>query len=413
MASTIVTFDFALKEWYTKSRMEDLIFSDRPFLGSVKRETEFQGSGHPVPILYRAPQGISVDLADAQSNATNVEGLQFLITAGTVSASVEIGDKVMKASRANPGAFLQNKKTEIDNLHEGVADTVAIALAGDGGQSLGRRAGALSGNVLTLLDKGDVHKFHVGMRLVASDNPGATSTDSLRAGTPAVVTEVNLAAGTVTSTTWGNITSFAANDYLFRAGMFNGNEGKFVMWGVQAYIPSAAVATPTQIYSSGARTADRVRLAGHAIPAADLTGKGLEERIQILGSRMSGRGMAPGPDCYYLNPEDWQNLAISLQSRGTRALSDESTRFGYKYLSVIAGAKEAKVYADRYFPVGTVFGLKKDSWTLYSLTELIHKVNGDGLEMLRKSTTNDYEYRLVSYPGLGCNAPGHNGRAPL
>jgi hypothetical protein len=412
MASTIVTFDFALKEWYTKSRMEDLIFSDRPFLGSVKRETEFQGSGHPVPILYRAPQGVSVDLADAQTNATNVAGLQFLITAGTVSASVEIGDKVMKASRANPGAFLQNKKTEIDNLHELVADTVAVSLAGNGGQALGQATGTItSGGVVTLADKGDIHKFHVGMKVQVSVGDGSDTSHALVSGGPIVVDAVDLAGGTFTlNSKPGGWT--ASGLYFFRNGVFYGDVGKFVMWGVQAYIPSAAT-TPAAIYSSGARTADRVRLAGHAIPAADLTGKGLEERIQILGSRMSGRGMAPGPDCYYLNPEDWQNLAISLQSRGTRALSDESTRFGYKYLSVIAGAKEAKVYADRYFPVGTVFGLKKDSWTLYSLTELIHKVNGDGLEMLRKSTTNDYEYRLVSYPGLGCNAPGHNGRAPL
>jgi hypothetical protein len=161
------------------------------------------------------------------------------------------------------------------------------------------------------------------------------------------------------------------------------------------------------------RLTDRVCLAGMAVPSADLTGKGIEERIQILGSRLTGRGMAPGADSYFLNPEDWQNLAIALQSRGERSLSDDSAKFGYEYLSVIAGAKKAKVYADRYFPSGVVFGLKKDVWTLYSLEELVHTLKGDSLEMLRKSDANDYEYRLVSYPGLGCSAPGHNGRAPL
>jgi hypothetical protein len=410
MASTLSTFDFALKEWYTKDRIESVIFSDRPWLGMIKKETEFQGRGHPVPVLYRAPQGVAVSLADAQSNATSVVGTQFMVTAGDVSASVDIGDKVIKASRANPGAFLQNKKAEIDNLYELVSDTLAIALAGNGGQSLGQRA-SISSNTITLLDKADVHKFHVGMVLVASANDGSDASHALRTGS-AAVTAVDLAAGTVTVDNAAGITSFANSDHLFRRGMFFGDTAKFVMHGVQSYVWTHASAPPA-IYSSGSRTADRVRLAGMAVPAADLTGKGIEERIQILGSRLTGRGMAPGADCYFLNPEDWQNLAIALQSRGQRSLTDDSTKFGYKYLSVIAGAKEAKVFADRYFPSGVVFGLKKDVWTLFSLEELIHALKGDGLEMLRKSSTNDYEYRLVSYPGLGCSAPGHNGRAPL
>lgn len=411
MASTLTTYDFALKEWLTDDRVENLVFQDRPFLGNVKKETEFQGSGHPVPVIYRAPQGIAVSLSDAQTYTSNVAGAQFLVTAGDLSGTVDIGDKVIRASRSNAGAFLQNKKAEVEGLHGMMADALAISLVGNGGGSVGRR-GSLSSNTITLLDKSDVHKFHVGMPLKASANDGSDTSHALRAGTVATVTAIDLAAGTVTVDNAANITSFADNDYLFRAGTFYGDQNKFVMWGVQAYVVASGT-TPWTMYSQARGATDRTRLGGFAMASTDLTGKGIEERIQILGSRMSGRGMAPAPDSYYLNPEDWQNLAISLQSRGTRALSDDSTSFGYKYLSVIAGAKEAKVFADRFFPAGHVFGLKTDSFTLYSLDDLIGKVNGDGLEMLRKSTTNDYEYRLVSYPGLGCNAPGWNGRAPL
>lgn len=408
MASTLTTFDFALKEWFNSERIQQIIFSDRPFLGMVKKETEFQGSGHPVPILYKAPQGVAVGLTDAQSNKTNVGGLQFMITAGDVSAAVDIGDKVMKASRSNPGAFLQNKKTEIENLYEMVSDVIAIALAGNGGQSLGQASGAISTLTFTLTDKTDIHKFHVGMVLESSTGDGSDAAHTLDSGT-ATVTAVDLAAGTFTvnaDPSWGS------NQYFFRRGMFYGDTTDFVMWGVQAYIWTDA-STPVAIYSSGARMSDRVRLAGMAVPSADLTGLGIEERIQVLGSRLTGRGMAPGVDSYFLNPEDWQSLAIALQSRGERPLTDDTTSFGYQYLNVIAGAKKAKVFSDRYFPAGVCFGLKKDTWTLYSMEELIHTLKGDGLEMLRLSTANDYEYRLVSYPGLGCNAPGHNGRCPL
>lgn len=413
MASTVTTFDFALKEWFNGERVENLIFADRPLLGRLKKETEFQGSGHPVPVISGVPQGVAVSLTDAQSNATNITGVQFMVTAGDVSASVEIGDKVMKASRANPGAFLQNKKTEIEGLHGLVSDILAIAMAGNGGQSIGViGSGGWSSTTCTLEDPADVHKFHVGQVLVASANDGSsTSHTLLGSGATATVTATDPAAGTITVDSVPG--SWVAGSYLFRRGMFFGNTTKFVSHGIASYVSNAAA--PPALYSVSAadRLAYRQLLAGMSVPSADLTGKGIEERIQILGSRLTGRGKAPGADAYYMNPEDWQSLAIALQSRGQRALTDESTRFGYKYLEVIAGAKEAKVFADRYFPVGTVFGLREGTFTLYSLEELIHVLKGDGLDMLRKSGANDYEYRLVSYPGLGCNMPGHSGRAPL
>jgi hypothetical protein len=45
--------------------------------------------------------------------------------------------------------------------------------------------------------------------------------------------------------------------------------------------------------------------------------------------------------------------------------------------------------------------------------DLIHPVTADGLTILRKGTTNDYEYRLESWPQLACNAPLYNGRVPV
>jgi hypothetical protein len=54
-----------------------------------------------------------------------------------------------------------------------------------------------------------------------------------------------------------------------------------------------------------------------------------------------------------------------------------------------------------------------DNWKLWSAGELIRPVQADGLTILRKSTTNDFEYRLESWPQLACNAPLNNGRVTL
>jgi hypothetical protein len=71
------------------------------------------------------------------------------------------------------------------------------------------------------------------------------------------------------------------------------------------------------------------------------------------------------------------------------------------------------IYADRHCPKGTFFALREENWWISSMGELIHAQNEDGLEMLRKASSTDYELRLLSYPILGCNAPKNNGRVPL
>ena len=114
-----------------------------------------------------------------------------------------------------------------------------------------------------------------------------------------------------------------------------------------------------------------------------------------------------------MHPEDWQNLAIALQSRGQRPLKDDSTSFGYMYLEVIGGGAMAKIFADPFFLKGTAFSLSMKTFELLSMRDLIHPLNNDGFKMLRKSDSDDYEFRAVSYPGLGNNAPGFSARVPV
>jgi len=128
---------------------------------------------------------------------------------------------------------------------------------------------------------------------------------------------------------------------------------------------------------------------------------------------MAGRLKSKVPTHGFLNPEEWQQLEGQLQSRGIRSLDDESTRFGFKTLSVMAGGAECRIYADRACPTGNFFGLRMDNWTLTSMEELIHPLMGDGLTLLRAPTTNDFEYRLESFCQLYTNAPLWQGRVPL
>lgn len=415
MASTITTFDFAMKERYVPEKVEALMFSDRPLLAKIAKDETLSGDQVIQPLIYGAPQGLSatlgataMDIALAGTGA-NVSGVKFTVPVGGYNAWVEIGDKAIVLSRDNPGAFLENKVAEIDNLYEQASDVLATYLYGNGGFAIGRRS-SISTNTITLTTAEDVINFEVGMYLKASAADGSTVTDSLRAGTSPYVTAIDRESGTVTVNDASLITSFADLDSLFRLGDFAGDQGTTIIKGVGAYI--SATASPAALYGV-TRTTDVQRLAGCRLTAAQYTGLNNEERLRQLASRMTGIYKGPGCDQVYLNPVDWENLSIALSTRGIRPLDDDSTQFGFSKLELVMGGKRVEIYADRFAPRGVAWLFKMNTWKLRSALKLLHPLNGDGMTMLRKASTNDYQYRLVSYPALTCSAPGWNGRTPL
>lgn len=412
MASTLTSFDAFLKTFYNAGKIENLTMAGKPFFQRIKKNTEVGGRTWNSSLQFVNPQGVAaLNLSTAQGNSTNVQGVQWAITMGDYSGTVSIGDRVLMASRNNIAAFLDDKTTEIDGLYEQMSNSIAQYLWRDGGGSTGKISSGGTTVNLTLTNPQDVFNFEVGEGLVASANDGTSNAHVLLAGS-AIVTAVDRIGGIVT--TGAAPGAWANGSFLFRQGDFAGNLTQTsVMKGVDAFITTS---TAPGVLWGVTRTTDVQRLSGCKIAAADLAGKGIEERIQLLGAYMAGRfrAMTAGGtyECY-MHPEDWQNLSISLQSRGIRNLTDTSTSFNFEYIDILAGGKRLKTFADPYVVKGSAYILRTDNWVLGSYGELIRTLSGDGLTMLRAATTNDYEYRLQSYPAVTCTAPGYNGRVAL
>jgi hypothetical protein len=409
MASTLTTFASLLKRRYDGTKVEDLTQAERPLLAIVKKDEGGIGDGQNIPLIYGNPQGVAASLANAQTATSNLKAKHFVLTFGEYDGSVEIGDKVIKASRSNVGAFLANKTAEIDGLYSQMADDLSVFLYGNGGLALGRRSSA-STNVITLTEPTQCFNFEEAMTVVASDNDGSTATDALRVGSTTVAS-VQRDAGTVTLTSAAAITSFADNDYLFRLGTFAGNTTAYVIAGLGAFLHSTGTSVPN-LYSM-VRTTDPVRLAGCRVATASLTGKSTLERLKLLGAWMSGRYKSSKFDVCMMHPEDWEALEISLMAQGTRSATDDTTRFGFRVINATLGGRGVKIYADPFCPKGTAFLLASAFWTLWSMGKLFAPVEEDGLSILRKSTTNDYEHRVVCYPALCTNAPLYSGRVTV
>src|SRR5678816_2255408 len=226
MGSTLTTFDSLLKIRYVDSDMvEKLTYPDNVLLGMLEKrgDTGMVGSKLDVPLITVLPQGLSTTFSSAQTAKTNIVAKNFLITAGDYYGSVDIGDKVMMASRTNQGAFLENKVTEIDGLYMQAGEDLSVYTWGNGGQAIGRIA-SIATNDITLVNSIDAQNFEIGMSVVASANDGATSTDSLRDnGDATTITVVNRATGALTVASAAAISGLAVGDYLFRLGDFYGD----------------------------------------------------------------------------------------------------------------------------------------------------------------------------------------------
>lgn len=426
MASTLTSFDFAIKDRFDKvSHVENLTLAERPLLAMMSKDEDFQGDGTHIPLIYGNPQGIaSAGLTQAMASSTQVKGKKFILTAGDYAGVVDIGDKVITASRGNPGAFLRNKAAEMDGLYEQMADNLATYMYGNSGNSLGVIAsvdvggGEGAGDRIFLTEPSQTINFEVDMLLHTASNDGSQDPPvdgSIDADLHVV--GVNRAEGYIDIDVGDSPITATDDDFLFREGDYRGlvtpgpGTNPFIFHGLGSFLWPDATNIP-DIYSM-VRTDDPTRLAGARVPNADIAGLNIEERIQMLGAFMTGRYKGPGPTHGFMNPEDWQNLSIALQSRGVRPLKDDTTRFNFMAIEVVMGGKMVRIFPDRFCPRGTFFALRLKDWTLHSMLKLIHPISQDGLVILRKSGANDYEYRVVSYPAMVTVAPGWSGRVPI
>lgn len=415
MGSTLTTFDALMKQRYldTSKVVEKLMYPDNVLLGMLEKkgDTGMVGSNLPVPIISANPQGVGGVFSTAQTNVSNITASKFLIVAGDYYGVVPIGDKVLEASRTNAGAFLEDKQTEIDGLYEQMSEGLSISAWSNGGNNLGQ-AGAIATNTITMLNSISAQNFEVGMTVVVSAGDGSNTTDSLRTGST-TVSAVNRSTGVVTLTDASQLSGFTAGDYMFRQGDFYGNTTAQIMQGVQAFVTGTDAPPALWGVTAATRALDPQRFAGCRITGNDLQGKSYEERIKILLAYMQGRFKARMPTAGFMNPEDFQVLETLMQAKGIRALEDDNTKFGYMKVDIMAAGGRIPIYCDRHCPLGTFFALRLDDWWISSMGDLLHPQNGDGFEILRKATSTDYEYRLISYPLVACRAPKNSGRVSL
>ena len=406
----ITTFDSALKELYTKDKVEKLVYENFPLLASIPKQTDFVGKQYVVPVYYGNSQGRSATFSRAQASGLrdNSKIVDFNLTRVKDYGVVYIDNETMEATANDKGAFLKARETEIDGIISSLSQSLAGQIVKSGWGDIGR-VGSFATTTITLASVTDVVNFEVGQELVVA---AANSTGNIRAvGTSTnglFVTGINRDTGVLTfgfnvDDATNGIPTITNADYIFMRGDRDevGSPAMLRMVGLDAWIPSTA---PTATAFLGVdRTRDVTRLGGLR---RDVTALPIEEAL-LDGAAYAAREGAK-PDTYWMNPMKYVDLVKALGSKVQFVDVQASENIGFRGITVQGPMGAIKVLADQTIPLDKCYGLTMSSWELKSLGELIRPLNSDGLQVLRMSGSDGVEVRYGYYANLACHAPGRN-----
>lgn len=392
------SFDAMLKEHYTNDEVARITLKDHPTLALLPKYTEMGGRHLPIPVIISNPKGRAKTFATAQSNAAPGGYKEFLLTSYDDFGVVKIARKALKAAEKDTDAFVAAKTAEIDGMMDGLMASCSKSVFGDGGGSCGRR-GSISGTAVTLKNPDDISFWEPGMKVVASSANGLSG--ALRAGTAATIDSVDRSAGKLISSTWGNITGFADNDYLFPEGDWG--SGGISMRGFEAWFPATAPTSGDNHFGVD-RSIDPDRLAGSRFDGSTLTTQEALLKFVMRIARTTGGKI---PSHIVINHLKEHDLAQSL---GAKVVYDSLvSEFGFDALVLHTSKGKVRVYSDADCLSDRAYGFHTDYAKLYSIGPVPDLFDDDGVRMLRETSADGVEIRASYYASLGITNPAVGG----
>jgi hypothetical protein len=409
-----MALDGVLKNYYNQKYVANLIAKESAFFAKLKKNPNGTGKKNIFPIIYGADEGVAATLADAQTIAAasggSIQAEDWVCNWGTYESSLQIEAKLIKSSASDMGSFIDAQKVSIDAHFKKWGQVLTRYLLTSKARNLG--SFTESTGVCTLTNAADVVNYSKGQQLQASAGAG-TSTGHTLLGSSSIgyVIGVNPNAGTFTVSATdggaaGTPSGWTGTMYAFRLGDFGGTATPaIVLDGFGDWCPSTDPSAT--LFNSVDRTQNIMALSGVRLTANEISGLGLEARIRKLCARMFGRGFG-APDSVYMDSDNFLALAESLEARGIRDPIGKDATFGFQTIHVATPGGIIPIYAEKYMPYGAIYAMTEDAFVLDSLGDCPQYIDEDGLKMLRQTTKNNYEIRLVGWPSTRA-IPGYLG----
>ena len=399
----------ALKEYYTNTAVENMVYKDHPALAMVKKMEMFFGESLPLPTIYGNPQGRSANFSKAKANKTSSVLAKFSLTRFKDYSLASIDNETAEASENDKGAFLRAMTVEIDGALQAATNSAASDMFGTGSGKIGQISALTandggSGNTkVELVSAEDIVYFEQGMSLTVSLTNGGGA--GVKTANVAVVISVNRDQGHFhVSDAQATAITALANDYIFVDGDYDSK-----MPGFAAWIPKTDAEAVTTFLGVD-RSKDPTRLGGIRFDGSAMP---IEEALIKAASRVQREG--GNPDVVFLSYDKYSDLEASLGSKVQYVQPTANGRADISFRGIKLNTNKGSmtVLADSYCPEGSAFMLTMKTWQLFSLKKMIRILDLDGNKVLRENDEDAVEVRVGGYKILGCNAPGWNAHISL
>src|SRR4030067_1082324 len=167
-----------LKELYSSGMaVEQMAYTDRPFLAMLSKDEESGAKYVPLPIIVDDGAGDSMDFSTAQAAQQAAQSINFHLVGKTFHGVATLTGDAIASADSSPKSFVEAIKLAVDTRINSVANTVSTSLFGSGTGTIGKIAtGGITTGVITLDDPNTVVHFYKGQTLQATDTDGGTAT---------------------------------------------------------------------------------------------------------------------------------------------------------------------------------------------------------------------------------------------
>jgi len=393
MASLDMTTGTELLKEIFADKLEDLTYNKWPLLAMIPKG-QWDGRKYHQPLRYGNLTGVSNTFATAQANKAGSGLESFEVTIKELHSLGSVSDVLIETSKNDAGAVQRALEAEMESGLNACMSRLSQQLFRSGSGSIGK-VGAQTATTVTLTDPEDIVNFEVNQVIRADTVDGGGSVDAASE----IITAVNRTTGVITG---ASLSDFPVDDFIFPDGDYDGG-----ISGLLAWVPAA---DPSNSAFFGVdRSVDPTRLGGIRVLASEVSGAPIEEKLQILLSRVAREGGSP--DVLWMNFANLRDLELSLGSKVIyNTVKAPNADVGFQAVNIIGPAGSVRVMADRHCPNNKAFALEMDTWKLRSTAGGDPSLQeGDGNSVLREASANNYEFRIRFYGNLLCSAPGHNG----
>lgn len=368
--------------------MESLVLPVSPFLGRIRKRTDFYGSVKQLAWLINRGGGVSQSFAVAQAAAGTPNYQKPNITRSRLYCVRQIDNESLEASQSNAGALKDLLVEQRDLAMQVLKYRAASVVLGDGTGAVGQiSSGSNVGTAtITLSDITQIRNIAVGDVL----NTFTAGDSAVNTG-DCTVTAVNEETGTVTlGGNWSAASSgVAAGDYLVPKGDY-----LTVPKGVFGWIPTTLPSVGGGDSWFGVDRGGSIAMAGcRYAPSSGTPGEVLMNAL-YLHDRLGGK-----PTDVYVNPMDLGNVTkefTNLQRINTNAIGSNGkpiASVSYQALVLNGPNGAMNVFSEPNMPRYRALITDPNQWEIWALNEAFRLLtrgnnggemqiyNADGIEL--------------------------------